>query len=76
VHDLAKGQVVAPDGTFNPFTGHDFRGTLRPRYPLSAKREVPSHIPRPEYADDSDGAHTLLRAGRAVKETFRIAMVW
>lgn len=28
-----------------------FTGTLRPVYPLSERRVVPSHIPRPDYAD-------------------------
>lgn len=31
--------------------GYKWTGTLRPKYPLSAKREVPAHIPRPDYAD-------------------------
>lgn len=30
---------------------YKFTGTLRPAYPLSEKREVPAHIPRPDYAD-------------------------
>lgn len=40
------------DGTFNPFATYDFTGSLRPVYPLSPKRPVPDHIPRPDYADD------------------------
>ena len=40
------------DGEYNPFSQYDFSGPLRPVYPLSPKREVPAHIPRPEYADD------------------------
>lgn len=31
--------------------GYKWTGPLRPKYPLSRKREVPSHIPRPDYAD-------------------------
>lgn len=31
---------------------YKFTGPLRPMYPLSAKREVPAHIPRPDYADN------------------------
>ena len=34
--------------------GFKWTGTLRPKYPLSAKREVPAHIPRPDYADDRE----------------------
>jgi hypothetical protein len=41
-----------PAGPFNPFPNHRFRGSLRPVYPLSARREVPSHIQRPDYATD------------------------
>ncbi|RSH79262.1 Methionine aminopeptidase 1 [Apiotrichum porosum] len=33
-----------------------FTGTLRPVYPLSERRVVPSHIPRPDYADHPQGA--------------------
>jgi methionyl aminopeptidase len=32
-------------------SGYKWTGTLRPKYPLSPKREVPAHIPRPDYAD-------------------------
>lgn len=60
VHDLAKGTVTQkfPDGTFNPWATHKYCGPLRPRYPLSPKRDVPAHIARPDYADDSNGALT------------------
>ncbi|KAI0082695.1 methionine aminopeptidase [Panus rudis PR-1116 ss-1] len=40
------------DGTFNPFPDFKFSGNLRPRYPLRARREVPAHIKRPDYAED------------------------
>ncbi|KIJ69432.1 hypothetical protein HYDPIDRAFT_80706 [Hydnomerulius pinastri MD-312] len=53
VHDLAR--APAKDGTFNPFPNYDYSGTLRPLYPLSPKREVPAHIPRPDYALRDDG---------------------
>jgi methionyl aminopeptidase len=67
VHDLAKGLqpvIKNADGTFNPWQTFDFKGPLRPQYPLSPKREVPAHITRPEYADDPEGGHFLLRALR------------
>ncbi|KAF7793014.1 hypothetical protein EIP86_004119 [Pleurotus ostreatoroseus] len=37
-------------GTYNPFGSFDYTGDMRPRYPLSPKRVVPDHIPRPDYA--------------------------
>jgi hypothetical protein len=40
------------DGSYNPFPNFAFSGTLRPAYPLSAKRHVPDHIARPDYAED------------------------
>ncbi|KAL4074463.1 peptidase M24, structural domain-containing protein [Scleroderma yunnanense] len=63
VHDLVRAQngfnVVDPnvptDGTYNPFPNYSFSGTIRPVYPLSPKREVPAHIPRPDYALSDDG---------------------
>lgn len=47
--------VSEPDpatGLYNPFPTYPFSGTLRPVYPLSPKREVPSSIPHPDYAYD------------------------
>ncbi|KJA13970.1 hypothetical protein HYPSUDRAFT_150934 [Hypholoma sublateritium FD-334 SS-4] len=41
--------VVTADGTYNPFPNFEYTGSLRPAYPLSAKRAVPAHIPRPDY---------------------------
>lgn len=37
---------------YNPFPNFDFTGKLRPVYPLTPTRKVPSHIPRPDYAQD------------------------
>jgi methionyl aminopeptidase len=37
--------------TYNPWPDFEFSGTLKPCYPLSAKRSVPEHILRPDYAD-------------------------
>ncbi|TFK54915.1 methionine aminopeptidase [Heliocybe sulcata] len=54
IHDLATGkQPGGPgkDGSYNPFPTFHFTGPLRPVYPLSPKRQVPDHIPRPEYAE-------------------------
>lgn len=47
--------VSHPDpatGHFNPFPTFPYTGTLRPVYPLSAKREVPKTITHPDYAKD------------------------
>ncbi|KAL7424148.1 Methionine aminopeptidase 1 [Cryptotrichosporon argae] len=34
---------------------YQFTGPLRPVYPLSARREVPAHVQRPDYADHPQG---------------------
>ncbi|OCK82525.1 methionine aminopeptidase 1A [Lepidopterella palustris CBS 459.81] len=47
--------VSKPDpatGHFNPFPTFPFTGSLRPVYPLSPKREVPTKIQHPDYAKD------------------------
>lgn len=36
---------------YNPFPTFKFTGSVRPVYPLSAKRTVPKSIPRPDYAE-------------------------
>ena len=46
------------DGSYNPFPNFAFSGSLRPAYPLSAKRHVPDHIARPEYAGDGSSLPT------------------
>jgi hypothetical protein len=48
----ARHLTRLPDGTFNPFPSFGFSGLLRPVYPLSPKRVVPEHIPRPDYSED------------------------
>jgi len=56
IHSLATGvgtlSIESDDGSYNPFPNFPFSGPLRPAYPLSAKRHVPDHIARPEYAED------------------------
>ncbi|KAG7139695.1 Methionine aminopeptidase 1 like protein [Verticillium longisporum] len=39
-------------GYFNPFPTYPYTGSLRPVYPLSAKRTVPKHIPHPDWSED------------------------
>jgi len=58
VHDL----VTSSSGTTNPFTSFRFTGSLRPAYPLSPRRRIPDHIPRPDYAEDSV-PHSELKEG-------------
>ncbi|KAI0637058.1 methionine aminopeptidase [Trametes polyzona] len=51
-------------GTFNPFGTFKFTGSLRPVYPLSPRRVVPDHIPRPDYAEDGIPTSENRRAGQ------------
>lgn len=46
----------SPDGSYNPFPNYSYTGSIRPMYPLSSKRVVPEHIPRPEYVPDGTTA--------------------
>ncbi|KAI8136990.1 peptidase M24, structural domain-containing protein [Fennellomyces sp. T-0311] len=45
VHKANKG------GTYDPFSTFGYTGPLRPVYPLSPRRVVPEHIPRPDYSE-------------------------
>ncbi|KAI9472684.1 Methionine aminopeptidase 1 [Coemansia sp. RSA 989] len=47
--------VQDPKRTYDPFPSYPYTGTLRPVYPLTPKRYVPEDIPRPDYAERSDG---------------------
>jgi len=70
IHELAKPKEpladssVNKDGTYNPWPSFKFTGELRPIYPLSPRRLVPSHIPRPDYAEDGIPTSERLRAGQ------------
>ena len=47
--------ISEPDpatGQYNPFPTFTFSGSLRPVYPLSARRQVPESIQHPDYARD------------------------
>lgn len=60
--------VVLKPGQHIPNAKYAYTGSVRPIYPLSDKRTVPAHIPRPDYVDDresrssgpSDGHETLM----------------
>ncbi|KAF8654103.1 hypothetical protein AX16_003636 [Volvariella volvacea WC 439] len=50
VHNLVTGGA-ANSNNYNPFPNFNFTGSLRPAYPLSPRRHVPDHIPKPDYAE-------------------------
>jgi len=58
LHKLARGNTPSscskPNKSYNPWPGYVFSGKLRPAE-QSAKRFVPDHIPRPDYADHPEG---------------------
>ncbi|KRT83730.1 Peptidase, partial [Oryctes borbonicus] len=56
IHALAKGENVdgKKDAIYNPWPYYHFSGKLKP-FPQTEKRTVPSHIPRPDYADHPMG---------------------
>ncbi|KAI8930367.1 peptidase M24, structural domain-containing protein [Entophlyctis helioformis] len=54
-HKAVHQSAPAEQAPFNPWPNHKYTGKLRPIYPLSAKRVVPAHIARPDYADDPQG---------------------
>jgi len=64
------------DGLYNPFPSYAYTGSLHPWYPLSSKRAVPDHIPKPDYSitgDDFavwylDSGLTFRRLGKPVSE--------
>ncbi|WVQ71825.1 methionine aminopeptidase, type I [Cryptococcus sp. DSM 104548] len=58
-HEEDKATTLPPN-----MRNYKFTGPLRPVYPLSKKREVPAHIPRPDYADHPQG----MSASEAVRE--------
>ncbi|KAL5283161.1 METAP1 family protein [Megaselia abdita] len=51
---LGGTQQKATNGQYNPWPYYTFTGKLR-AYPLTPKRQVPSKIQRPDYADHSEG---------------------
>ncbi|PCH38237.1 methionine aminopeptidase [Wolfiporia cocos MD-104 SS10] len=73
IHELATRQPLLEDpninknGTYNPFGNFNFTGTMRPAYPLSPRRPVPEHIPRPDYAEDGMPISENRRAGQPIK---------
>ncbi|CDK27769.1 unnamed protein product [Kuraishia capsulata CBS 1993] len=42
-----------PDAdSYDPFPKFSYAGNVKPAYPLTPRREVPAHIPRPDYAQN------------------------
>jgi len=70
IHDLAAPGAkfsLLPDGVYNPFPSYNYTGSLHPWYPLSPKRPVPPHIPRPDYAQTGVPESERKAAGQAPK---------
>ncbi|KAJ3038212.1 Methionine aminopeptidase 1 [Rhizophlyctis rosea] len=78
IHPAAKPKTFDPWPKWGQHTGK-----IRPVYPLSAKREVPRHIGRPDYADLVDGAsaeerrekndHKILVLSKEEQEHMRVS---
>eukprot|EP00066_Takifugu_rubripes_P010641 XP_003978621.1 PREDICTED: methionine aminopeptidase 1-like [Takifugu rubripes] len=47
------------DMTTDPWPGYRYTGRLRPHYPLTPMRPVPSDIQRPDYADHPRGTRVI-----------------
>lgn len=56
IRNIIPPKVVSePDpvtGHYNPYPTYSYTGSIRPVYPLSEKRTIPDHIPKPDYAKD------------------------
>ena len=59
-----KGLRWFLDDLYSPFPNFTFSGSLRPAYPLSAKRHVSDNITCPDYAEDSQPLSTLSATDR------------
>ncbi|XP_010136133.1 PREDICTED: methionine aminopeptidase 1-like, partial [Buceros rhinoceros silvestris] len=60
------------DVNTNPWSGYRYTGKLRPHYPLTPTRPVPSYIQRPDYADHPLG---MSESEQALKGTFQIKIL-
>ncbi|XP_023842543.1 methionine aminopeptidase 1 isoform X3 [Salvelinus sp. IW2-2015] len=65
--DEAKN-CVETDTNTDPWPGYRYTGKLRPHYPLTPMRTVPSDIQRPDYADHPLAAEVGLMAGMSESE--------
>ena len=68
LHHLIPPKVISePDpatGHFDPFPAYSYTGTMRPVYPLSARRTIPDRIPHPDYAKDGIPRSEQMFVGR------------
>ncbi|KAL2106644.1 hypothetical protein VUR80DRAFT_6432 [Thermomyces stellatus] len=51
LHKVAQGQAQNATGLYNPFPKFPYTGSVRPVYPLSAKRTVPKSIKHPDWSE-------------------------
>ncbi|KAI4230024.1 MAG: hypothetical protein L6R36_000403 [Xanthoria steineri] len=51
LHKTAQGKTQNVTGAYNPFPTYSFTGSVRPVYPLSARRAVPKSIRHPDWAE-------------------------
>ncbi|KAI0096026.1 methionine aminopeptidase 1 [Nemania sp. FL0031] len=51
LHKTAQNDAKTRPGFYNPFPTYPFTGTVRPVYPLSPKRAVPTYIKCPDWAE-------------------------
>ncbi len=47
-----KSGTTSLDEVYDPFPSFTYTGNTKAAYPLAPKREVPEHIPRPDYAEN------------------------
>ena len=55
LHKLVHSLTPVAESPHDPFPNYRYTGNLRPVYPLSNKRPVPSPIRKPDYALDANG---------------------
>jgi len=69
VHTMAEQTKAKEVEGYNPWPYYTFSGKLR-AYPVTPKRDVPSHIQRPDYADHDAGrslSEEALRGNTSIK---------
>ncbi|KAI3637366.1 hypothetical protein MIR68_004015 [Amoeboaphelidium protococcarum] len=63
-----KFKHTAPPAEGDPWPTYSYTGELRPHYPLSSRRPVPEHIPRPDYhIDGIPKSEQTLKAAQIVQ---------
>ncbi|KAI8899101.1 peptidase M24, structural domain-containing protein [Globomyces pollinis-pini] len=72
IHKLVHNRNPLFTGKYNPWPDYNYTGPLRPVYPLTQKRMVPSHIVKTDYADDPKG---FPRSEMSVKGSTKIQVL-